>query len=75
MSVTTYSGVMHVEASCECGWESTAANAMPNAKRHAATTGHVVICQQIVGVTYAPTGLTKDEVWERRRYPDMPVSR
>ena len=68
--VTRWSGVLDVEASCECGWQSRAKNALANAKRHATATGHVVTVQQIIGVTYAPRGMDKDEVFRRRRFID-----
>lgn len=65
---TRWSGLLDVEAACECGWESRAKNALGNAKRHADATGHVVTVQQIIGVTYAPDGMDKDTVFARRRY-------
>lgn len=68
-SVTRWSGLLDVWAACECGWESDARNALANAKRHAVATGHVVTVGQDIGITYAPSGLSRDEMNARKRYP------
>lgn len=65
-AVDTYSGIAEVLAGCECGWSSSAKNALANAKRHATATGHVVVVLQQLSVTYAPAGVSQDEVSERR---------
>jgi hypothetical protein len=66
--IATWTGLADVEASCECGWESRAKNAMGNAKQHAMATGHVVVVLQQTSVTYGPPGLTREQVRERIRY-------
>lgn len=65
-AVDRYSGIVEVVAGCECGWTSSAKNALANAKRHATATGHVVTVLQQLSVTYAPAGMGWQEVSRRR---------
>jgi len=59
----TYSGVLGVLAECHtCGWNSEAKNALGNAKRHANATGHHVVVEQTISVSYNdPRGAEEGE--------------
>ena len=51
----TYSGIGHVAAECRnCDWSSTARNAIGNAARHHDATGHTVVAEQLLSISYGP---------------------
>lgn len=51
-----YSGILDADAECQdCSWVTySRKNALANGAQHCDRTGHRVVCQQIVGVTYMP---------------------
>ena len=51
--MATFTGLLGVIAACrDCGWNSEARNALGNAAQHAKRTGHHVVVEQTISVSY-----------------------